>query len=134
MSTLVLAVIVAASTLQINFVAAIGVLLNIFLNLILIPKYYGFGSAIASLITQVLTGVIQFLLCFFIFKLSIYSTFMKLLFYTLGLCCFGYVCSLYIPFNGIVIILYFLFSLTWLFITKLITPADFTLLMNNKIK
>jgi len=42
-----------------NILAAAGMVLNITLNLIFIPKYQAFGSASASLVTQILTAVIQ---------------------------------------------------------------------------
>jgi O-antigen/teichoic acid export membrane protein len=53
---------------QLNLMAGAGVILNISLNLILIPKYFALGAAIASLITQVFTAVIQIILSFRIFK------------------------------------------------------------------
>lgn len=45
-----------------NRLALGGVFLNIFLNFILIPKYGAYGAAIASLITQTLTGIGQIIL------------------------------------------------------------------------
>lgn len=42
-----------------NILAAGGVTMNIILNLILIPKYFAVGSAIASLVTQSATAIIQ---------------------------------------------------------------------------
>jgi len=44
---------------DLNILAAFGVGINIILNLILIPKYYALGSAIASLITQSVIAVAQ---------------------------------------------------------------------------
>lgn len=44
---------------QLNLMAGFGVLLNVILNFILIPKYAALGAAIASLITQSITAVIQ---------------------------------------------------------------------------
>ena len=48
-----------------------GVLLNVSLNLYLIPKYGAYGAAIASMITQVGTAVIQVVLSFKILDLKI---------------------------------------------------------------
>ena len=45
-------------------------MLNIILNLILIPTYKAYGAAIASLITQGLTSIAQIWLCKSYFKLS----------------------------------------------------------------
>jgi len=55
---------------QLNIMASIGVILNIVLNLILIPKYQAFGSAYASLTTQLFTGATQLFLALYIFKLK----------------------------------------------------------------
>jgi O-antigen/teichoic acid export membrane protein len=51
-----------------NIIAFSGMILNIVLNLILIPKYMVLGSALASLITQVFTSVIQFYISVVHFK------------------------------------------------------------------
>lgn len=53
---------------QLNVVALSGMLLNIVLNLILIPKFQAKGAAIASLFTQFLTAAAQILLAHYIFK------------------------------------------------------------------
>jgi O-antigen/teichoic acid export membrane protein len=47
---------------ELNIMAACGVVLNIILNLILIPKYFALGSAIASLITQAIIAFVQVLI------------------------------------------------------------------------
>lgn len=54
-----------------NLIAAGGVLINVLLNLILIPKYYALGSAIASLVTQSATAIIQILIAKKIFHFGI---------------------------------------------------------------
>ena len=51
-----------------NIIAFSGMVLNIVLNLILIPKYMVLGSAIASLITQIFTSVTQFIISVVHFK------------------------------------------------------------------
>ena len=53
---------------QLNIMAGTGVLLNVILNLILIPKYAAFGAAIASLITQSFAAILQVFLSIRIFK------------------------------------------------------------------
>jgi O-antigen/teichoic acid export membrane protein len=55
---------------QLNIMAFSGMVLNVTLNLILIPRLQAFGSAYASLTTQVFTGAAQLLLALFIFKLK----------------------------------------------------------------
>ncbi|HKM92598.1 MAG TPA: polysaccharide biosynthesis C-terminal domain-containing protein [Prolixibacteraceae bacterium] len=44
---------------QLNIMAAIGVFINIVLNLIMIPKYHALGAAYISLFTQVVTALVQ---------------------------------------------------------------------------
>lgn len=56
---------------ELNILAAGGVVINIALNLILIPKYYALGSAIASLVTQSLSAVAQIFIAKRIFKFDI---------------------------------------------------------------
>src|SRR5690606_31168096 len=51
-----------------NILAASGMVLNVLLNFLLIPDYFAFGSAVASLITQILTARFQLLLVLQIFK------------------------------------------------------------------
>ncbi|UCG27996.1 MAG: oligosaccharide flippase family protein [Bacteroidales bacterium] len=54
-----------------NIMAGSGVLLNIILNLVLIPKYQALGSAIASLVTQTITALIQVVLVYRILRFSV---------------------------------------------------------------
>lgn len=56
---------------MLNIVAAGGMLLNIIINLILIPKYMATGSAIASVITQFATAIIQMIIAIKIFHLKL---------------------------------------------------------------
>ncbi len=54
-----------------NIMALAAVFVNIGLNLVLIPKYLAFGSAVASLITQLFVSVAQIILCKRYFKLRL---------------------------------------------------------------
>lgn len=47
---------------QLNTMAICGIAVNLILNIVLIPHYKAFGSAIASLITQFLTAIAQVLI------------------------------------------------------------------------
>jgi O-antigen/teichoic acid export membrane protein len=51
-----------------NIIAFAGMALNIILNAILIPHWMAYGSAMASLITQGFTSIVQFILAVYIFK------------------------------------------------------------------
>ena len=55
---------------QLNIMAFCGMVLNVFLNLLLIPRYMAFGSAFASLSTQLFAGFTQLILALYIFKLK----------------------------------------------------------------
>ncbi len=56
---------------QLNIMAASGMLLNIGLNFILIPHFQVVGSATASMITQIITGLSQLIIAWKIFKFKI---------------------------------------------------------------
>ena len=56
---------------HLNIMAVFGLILNVVLNLILIQKFEAVGAAMATLITQVVTAIIQIWLAYKIFKLPI---------------------------------------------------------------
>ncbi len=55
---------------QLNIMALFGMVINVSLNLILIPRFLAFGSAYASLTTQLLTAAAQLVLAIRIFKIK----------------------------------------------------------------
>jgi O-antigen/teichoic acid export membrane protein len=55
---------------QLNAMAICAVIVNIVLNLILIPRFQAYGSAYASLTTQILTGGAQLVMAVIIFKMK----------------------------------------------------------------
>ncbi len=80
---------------QLNLMALGGVIINITLNLLLIPKYMAFGSAIASMITQLSTALIQVLIAMKIFKLKIQKQYLfKLLIFCIITVTTGYLSRL----------------------------------------
>jgi O-antigen/teichoic acid export membrane protein len=56
---------------QLNIMAFCGMMLNIGLNLILIPAFYGKGSAIASMVTQLVAGISQLWIAVVLFRMKI---------------------------------------------------------------
>ena len=56
---------------QLNLVAASGVVINILLNLIVIPRFQSVGAACTSLCVQTVTAFAQYLICEKIFKLKL---------------------------------------------------------------
>jgi O-antigen/teichoic acid export membrane protein len=73
-----------------NLIAGISVLINIFLNLVLIPRYQALGSAIASLVSLAFVGVGQIILVRRIIKEKIDLRFMRLIVFIAGLILTGY--------------------------------------------
>ena len=56
---------------QLNLVAASGVVINILLNLIVIPRFYSVGAACTSLFVQATTALLQYLIAKRILKLDL---------------------------------------------------------------
>lgn len=56
---------------QLNIMALCGVILNFTLNFVLIPKYYALGAAIAALVTQSFTAIVQIFISKKVFKFNI---------------------------------------------------------------
>jgi O-antigen/teichoic acid export membrane protein len=54
---------------ELNIISAIGVLINVSLNVFLIPRYGAAGAGFTAFVTQVIMAITQFLLCARIFKL-----------------------------------------------------------------
>ncbi|HLN53119.1 MAG TPA: oligosaccharide flippase family protein [Lentimicrobium sp.] len=99
---------------QLNYLAAIGMALNISLNIILIPKYAAYGSAWASLITQSLISALQVILSILYLKIKIsYSYLTKLLSFIAGVILLGYL----LPF----------LQIGWLVKMSLMVAATFSL-------
>lgn len=65
---------------ELNIMAGAGMVLNITLNLILIPKFYAAGSALSSMITQFLTAIIQVFIASRIFKFRFNYRFLAIIF------------------------------------------------------
>jgi O-antigen/teichoic acid export membrane protein len=66
---------------KLNMVATGGILINVVLNLILIPRYHALGSAVASLITQMLTGLLQVYICYRVFNFHVNRRLLLALFF-----------------------------------------------------
>lgn len=87
---------------QLNYMAFGGMVLNIVLNLILIPKFKAQGAAATSLITQSMTAFAQLILAFYIFKLRInFKLLLLLLIFAAGVIAFGLFAQ-GLPYNWII--------------------------------
>jgi O-antigen/teichoic acid export membrane protein len=56
---------------ELNIISVIGVVINILLNIILIPKYGASGAGFTAFVTQSLMAITQFILCARYFQLTI---------------------------------------------------------------
>ncbi len=82
---------------QLNIMAAIGVVLNITLNLMLVPKFEAYGSAMVSLSTQTFTALSQVYIAKRVFNLKINYKFLSLItVFTLGIIALGITTKEYI--------------------------------------
>lgn len=117
---------------QLNLMAFAGMLINITLNLILIPKIHATGSAYASLITQIFTGITQLLIARYIFKFNInYLLILKLLGFAL-FCIIAAKLSLYINNWMIGFSLLLSSGFAYALISRLISIKALFLIIKNK--
>jgi len=76
---------------ELNLMAACGILINVTMNLFLIPRLQAEGSAISSLITQFLTALIQVLIAQSVFKFKInYRLLLTIIIFILGVILINY--------------------------------------------
>jgi O-antigen/teichoic acid export membrane protein len=79
---------------QLNTMAIVGILLNFFLNIILIPHFKAMGAAVSSLVTQFFTAGIQVFLAYRIFKFRInYRILIVLFLFIAGVLAAGFMCT-----------------------------------------
>ncbi len=107
---------------ELNIMAASGMLINVLLNLILIPYYKSFGSAVASLATQLVMAIIQVLIVQRSFRFRVNKRLIGILIlYTTGVILIGYT-SKYVHGNWMVCFLIMIITCgLWAFITRLIS-------------
>jgi O-antigen/teichoic acid export membrane protein len=55
---------------HLNYIALAGVLVNMSLNLVLIPRYKAIGAAVASLVTQTIVTMVQVIMCMRIWNVN----------------------------------------------------------------
>ncbi len=82
---------------QLNIMAACAMVLNVVLNLILIPQLKAYGASLAGFITQLLTAIVQAVIAYRIFRLHPGSGFfVRLLIFAVSIFLMAYLCSLFI--------------------------------------
>ncbi len=109
---------------QLNIMAFFGMVLNVALNLVLIPRYHAFGSAYASLVTQIFTAAAQVIMAVFIFKLKPEARFvLRLGLFAVGVIALGAVSKIiHNWFYGYLFAI--LVSLVFAFMLKLLSLRD----------
>jgi O-antigen/teichoic acid export membrane protein len=76
---------------ELNLMAASGILVNIVMNLFLIPRFHAAGAAASSLITQLVTALIQLLIAQTIFKFNVnYRLLLTLIIFIAGVVLINY--------------------------------------------
>lgn len=76
---------------ELNLMAASGILINVTMNLFLIPRYQAAGSAVSSLTTQFFTALIQVLIAQSVFKFKInYRLILTLIIFIAGVILINY--------------------------------------------
>ncbi|MBK7128403.1 MAG: polysaccharide biosynthesis C-terminal domain-containing protein [Crocinitomicaceae bacterium] len=118
---------------QLNFMAAGGLILNVIMNLILIPRYEAEGAAMVALVTQCLTALTQILIAHKVlnlkFELSVFVRFL-LLAATLT----GYVFFISPHINHVMLscMLFLLLAVILVLAFRLVKPADLKELIRFK--
>jgi O-antigen/teichoic acid export membrane protein len=117
---------------QLNLMAFGGMLVNISLNLILIPQIQATGSAYASLITQLITAAAQIAIATFLFKFRVnYLLILKLAGFTVFAILAGKL-SLYIDRWAIGFLLLLTAGFAYAFISRLISLKTLYLILKNE--
>ncbi len=119
---------------QLNIIAFGGLIINISLNLILIPYFQSIGSAYASVATQSVTAIIQLVLVYKIFNFKIdYTTIFGFLMLVILLTIFGYLITTFTTLRmEISIVLMLLFGVALSVMFKLLNLKEFLLIIKSE--
>lgn len=88
-----------------NIMAGIGIAVNLTLNVVLIPRYQVEGAALATFITQTLTGLLQFFFAQYFFKFQVLKSLIPILLYTLGVVGLTMLYDIYFEWSVLLIVL-----------------------------
>ena len=118
---------------QLNIIAFGGLLVNLSLNLILIPHYHSVGSAYASLATQSITAILQLVLAYKVFKFKFnYKLIINIFLMAISLFIIGYLLKNYSSIKWEFSLLIMLASgLTTSIILKLINIKEFIAIIKH---
>jgi O-antigen/teichoic acid export membrane protein len=124
-----------ASLKQLNIIAISGVILNIVLNYLLIPKMQAYGATLATLITQSLVAIVHIIWARKIFKLRFSKAFLfQIVSFIISILLINFLITNYLQIENWFIKFVFATSLTVLmaFITKLIDLKAFLALLKSR--
>jgi O-antigen/teichoic acid export membrane protein len=117
---------------HLNIMAALGMVLNITLNLIFIPKFQAQGAAVISLITQSFTALAQVYIAVRIFKFNVkWHLFIRIMLFSAILLIAGYF-SRYVENKLLGYVLLLLFSTVAAFAIKLINLKTLIAILLNR--
>lgn len=82
---------------RLNYISFGGLILNVVLNLVLIPKYFAFGAALTTMVTQIFAGVMQLIFVVRHFKFGInYKMISQFALFSLTFIAANYLLKIYI--------------------------------------
>ncbi len=118
---------------QLNIIAFGGLIVNLTLNLVLIPNYHSIGSAYASVATQSVTALLQLLLVYKVFKFkSDFKTIINMLIMVILLFLFGYLLKEFALLGWeLSVILMLISGLGLSIVLKLINIKEFILIIRD---
>jgi len=109
---------------QLNLLAGATVILNIGLNLLLIPSYKAFGAAIASISSQAFYAICQIIIAHRMVRLNLnYRFFGKLFLFGILITVCGYLLDRYLPWVPALILFLFICAVLSV-ITRVIRPRE----------
>jgi O-antigen/teichoic acid export membrane protein len=118
---------------KLNIIAFSGMLLNIILNLIVIPKFYGQGAATVSVITQGITAALQLLYVVVLFKIKTDTKYLLFLLLHLTLMVLSiYIISQYTDNPATAFLLSGMITLASAFAMKILRPVKFIRMLLQK--
>jgi O-antigen/teichoic acid export membrane protein len=120
---------------ELNRMAFFGVILNVILNLALIPIYHAEGAAFSTAVTQVILLIIQFYYIKKFFKINFpLKTIVKYILFGIFVIIVAYVVKSYFPAeSGIKFVLGIIISIIFALITGLYDLRSFKRILKNKL-
>jgi O-antigen/teichoic acid export membrane protein len=119
---------------HLNLISVGGVIINLLLNIILIPTYGAFGSALTSLVTQFLVTIIQIYFCFRLFKLySFKDYFFPFFLFSFGLILIGKISHNIFNEWYVNMFIFGFLSIIWAILTQMIRFDYIKTIISNKV-